>query len=63
MAERNDQTDDSALRGMTFKPTPDITADELARTLQKVAALTKMVSQKQVSEWPRELQRHWRLFI
>ncbi len=44
---------------MFFRPQPDITAWELARILQRVAPLSRLVSPQQVAEWPRELQRHW----
>ncbi len=64
MAEKpmawNDSAYDPLVHGLIFKPAPDITAYELARILQRVAALSKVMSPRQVSEWPRELQRHWR---
>lgn len=47
---------------MIFKPAHDITAYELARILQKVSSLHgALLPPKVVAQWPRELQRHWRL--
>ena len=46
--------------GMVFKPAPDITAWELARTIQRVFNVGVIMHPDEIAKWPREMQRHWR---
>ena len=50
------------MTNLIFRPKPDITAYELARILQRLArvdSVRQILTQNQVNELPRELQRHW----